>query len=272
MLKRSQLSQGCFLILILHLALPSCLGQPLAAEADYRFGALAWMQRSAEYQLLAKQSYRLALTQLTIGLNDRKWSADEAQLAEGGFENKQPAVILDVDETVLDNTAFNARMLLQGKGFTAAEWNAWCLESKADPVPGALEFINSAQGLGVAVFFITNREDLAKEATIKNLKQLGIKANSENVLTHNPSAGRNGDKVSRRAAVAAAHRIVLLIGDNLGDLCDGVELTDYVRRNEVAKVKSEMLGTRWIVIPNPLYGGWLRALPGGAAALETKSN
>lgn len=246
--------------------------QQINAESDYRYGAITWMQRSAEYRLLTEQTYRYALTQLTTGIKDRKWTADEAQLAEGGYEMKRPAVILDLDETVLDNSAFNARNVVHGQAFTNDLWNAWCKEAKADAIPGSLEFVQAAEGLGVAVFFLTNREDVAKPATIENLKRLGFNANDSNVLTQNKSEGRGDDKLSRRAAVAKEHRIVLLIGDSMGDLCDGMDIKDFKSRNAVASQKTQMLGTRWIMLPNPVYGGWQRALPKGAAALETKEN
>lgn len=228
------------------------------------------MQRSAEYRFLTEQTYRYALTQVTAGLHDRKWSADEAQIAAGGFEDKKPAVILDLDETVLDNSAFNARNVIHSQTFSSEIWNAWCLEGKADAIPGALDFVKSAEGLGVTVFFLTNREDIAKQATIDNLNRLGFTATHANVLTQNKNEGRGDDKLSRRAAVANDYRIILLIGDSMGDLCDGMDVKEFVKRNEIASQKTRMLGTRWIVLPNPVYGGWQRAIPKGAAALETK--
>ncbi|MFO0939488.1 MAG: HAD family acid phosphatase [Pirellulales bacterium] len=249
-----------------------CTAQQINPESDYRFGAIAWMQRSAEYRVLTEQTYRYALTQLTTGIKDRKWTADEAQLAEGGYELKKPAVILDLDETVLDNSAFNARNVVHGQAFTNDIWNAWCNEAKADAIPGSLEFVQAAEGLGVTVFFLTNREDVAKPATIENLKRLGFNASESNVLTQNKNDGRPDDKLSRRAAVAKEHRIVLLIGDSMGDLCDGMDIKDFKARNTLATQKTQMLGTRWIILPNPVYGGWQRAIPKGVAALETKEN
>lgn len=244
--------------------------QPLRVESDYRFGAVTWMQRSAEYRLLTEQTYRYALYQLTVGVHDRNWSADELQVDSGDFRDKPPAIILDLDETVLDNSAYNARNILNSKSFTTESWNAWCKEAKADAIPGALDFVRGAAGLGVKVFYITNREDVVKQETIDNLIQLGFPADSDSVLTQNKKAGRGDDKLTRRAAVAETHRIVLLLGDSMGDLCDGMDVKDYQQRNTVAAEKTRFLGTRWIVLPNPAYGGWQRALPKGAASLETK--
>ncbi|MEM6777382.1 MAG: HAD family acid phosphatase [Planctomycetota bacterium] len=258
--------------LVLAALLTSVIAGGLSAQdvdlrADDRFGALAWIQNSAEYRLLTEQTYRAAMTQLLVGLHDPNWSADEVQLSNGGFQSKQPAVILDCDETVLDNSAYNARNIVEGKPYSTDSWNAWCQEGQAGAVPGSLEFVTAASGLGVSVFFVTNRRDVVKQATIKNLNDLGFSANEENVLTKNEEMGRAGDKVSRRAMVAADHRIVLMIGDNMGDLCSGMDTLDSDERNRIAKEKRALLGSRWIMLPNPVYGGWQRALPSGQDAL-----
>jgi acid phosphatase len=132
-----------------------------------------------------------------------------------------------------------------------------------------LEFVQAAEGLGVKVFYVTNRSDVVKEATIKNLNQLGFKADDSNVLTKNDELGRGDDKVSRRAMVAENYRIVLLIGDSMSDLCSGMDASSTQQRNEVATKKIAMLGTRWIMMPNPVYGGWERLIPKDETAFDT---
>jgi len=138
------------------------------------------------------------------------------------------------------------------------------------PIPGAKEFLSKANALGVKVFFVTNRRDEVKQATIQNLNalDLGVPASADNVLTRNDDQGRAGDKLSRRAMVAKDFRIVLLIGDNLSDLCDGVEIQDLEARNEVAAKKEALLGSRWIVMPNPVYGSWERSIPAQTKGLR----
>ena len=249
-----------------------CCGQAPVVDVkkDARFNSVAWVQNSAEFKLLTQQTYRMALSQLYVGLHDPNWSADEIQLAAGDFADKTPAIILDVDETVMDNSAFNARSVARGQQYTTETWNAWCNERKADAIPGALAFINAAKGLGVKVFYVTNRRDEVKPATIDNLNQLGFTADENNVMTQNPKDNRDGRKKTRRAMIAKDHRIVLLIGDNLSDMCLDLDIRDGVERNRIAAEKANMLGTRWIVIPNPVYGQWERALPEGVDALKTK--
>lgn len=252
------------------MGLSTACGQEINPEADPRYSAVTWMQNSAEYQQLTRQTYRFALAQLALGAQDRNWTADEYQIRDGGFAHKPPAVILDVDETVLDNSFYNARNIARGTGHTLQNWHAWCREEKAEAIPGALEFVRGAEGLCVKVFFLTNREDEVKEHTIRNLRSLGFSASEENVLTKNEDAGRGDDKLSRRAAVAKDYRIVLLIGDSMSDLCEGMDVTNAKRRNQIAAEKIDLLGSRWIMLPNPSYGSWQRALPKGGKALETK--
>ncbi|MEM9943680.1 MAG: 5'-nucleotidase, lipoprotein e(P4) family [Planctomycetota bacterium] len=254
------------------LATPTLAQQiPVDVENDPRYNSVCWVQNSAEYRALTTQIYRMAFTQFCIGLKDPYWSADEIQLSEGNFEQKKPAVILDVDETVLDNSPYNARNIELNLKYTTESWTAWCQEEKAGPVPGAVEFVRAVEGLGAEIFYVTNRQDDVRQSTLNNLKKLGFPVKDNHLLTKNSKKGRGGDKLSRRALVCKDHRVVLLIGDNLSDLFSGMEDSNTEQRNQVAKRKVRMLGSRWIVLPNPVYGSWERALPDGKEALITKS-
>ncbi|QDT10395.1 5'-nucleotidase, lipoprotein e(P4) family [Planctomycetes bacterium K23_9] len=235
---------------------------------DARFNSVAYVQNAAEFRLACEQAYQLALLQLRQGLLDVRWTADEVQIVDGGFQAKPPAVILDVDETVLDNSAFNARNILSGKPYAMSTWNAWCNESKAGVIPGSLEFVRAAKRLGVEVFYITNRRDEVKPATLENLQRWGFPVTEHTLMTQNSKDNRDGRKTTRRAAVAKDYRIVLLVGDNLSDMCTEVEVRDTQQRNDVARTKTAVLGSRWILIPNPVYGAWERALPKDATALN----
>ena len=255
-------------MLLLFIAPTQTFGQETQVNADARYGALTWVQNSAEYRLLTEQIYRGAVLQLQRGLQDPNWSADEVQLAEANYHQKTPAVILDCDETVLDNSAFNARNIADGTQYATEAWNEWCKEEKATAIAGALAFVQTAQRLGVRIFYVTNRRDVVKPATINNLRRLGFPANAKNVLTKNPDQGRADDKISRRAMVAKKHRIVLLIGDSMSDLCSGMDGDNLEERNQRALQKRQLLGSRWIILPNPVYGGWQNSLPEGSKALK----
>lgn len=242
----------------------------------WRYNSVAWYQNSAEFQLAAKQAYRLAKSTLEEGLDDSDWTADIPQLEQGGFAEKNPAVILDIDETVLDNSAYQARLVVDSSPeksaeFDPAKWTAWVKEEQALPIPGSLDFVLHARRRGASVFFVTNRTEDEKESTIRNLTKYGFPARADNVLCTSPQ--HPSDKTSRRALIAVNHRIVLMIGDNMSDLCDGVKVNDQSKRNRVAEQRSEWLGSRWIILPNPMYGGWedpLKQLADPKQALRTQ--
>ncbi len=236
---------------------------------DGRYHAVAWIQNAAEYRLAVRQAYRLAAIQLERGLADPTWTADRRQHEQGGIENKPPAVILDVDQSVLDNSAFDARCIVDGTTFSTAAWNAWVGEQQATALPGALPFVKHAEGRGAKIFFITNRTDDIKRPTIRNLIELGFPATADTVLTRNDEDGRPGDKASRRAMVAAGHRVVLIIGDDMNDFCSGMRGEDGARRNARGARLEKLLGERWVLLPNPVYGGWEKALGDRRAALRT---
>ncbi len=274
-LKLASLAKGTavgFFLAVLITARPlPTLGQTTDLLQDRRFDALTWVQNSAEYRMLTEQTFRLALHPLITALDDATITADEAQLTAGNFADKPPAIILDCDETVLDNSAYNARNILKKESYSTETWNAWCLEVQAEAIPGSLEFVTRAKALGADIFFITNRRDVVKNATVENLKKLGFPATAENVLTKNKELGRGDDKISRRAMVAKNHRIVMLIGDSMSDLCSGLNVTETIQRNQTGNQKFQQLGSRWIMLPNPVYGGWQQALPEDKHALKLKS-
>ena len=248
------------LLLVLLVSVAGCRIREADVEADRRYNAVAWTQNSAEYCMAARQAYRWARLQLARGLSDPAWTADLVQRGAGEYENRAPAVILDVDETVLDNAAYSARGIVQGETYDLESWNAWALEEKATATPGALDFVKYARSRNVHVFYVTNRRDEVKQATISNLRALGFPVGENLVLTRNDDDGRPGDKISRRASVAEDHRILLLIGDNMGDFCAGMDTTNQQQRNQLAAEREALLGRRWIILPNPMYGGWEPAL------------
>ena len=115
--------------------------------------AILWVQTSTEYQANSVQTYRFA--RFLKGLKDPHWTAAIEQ--NGNFEMLPSAVILDLDETVLDNSAFETRRMLNGESYTQQGWLKWVDERRAGLVPGAMEFLQFAHANGVAPLYITNR-------------------------------------------------------------------------------------------------------------------
>jgi 5'-nucleotidase (lipoprotein e(P4) family) len=264
-----------FVRLFVSLALVGCVAAatPLVAEDPKKppetssyLMSLLWTQTAAEHEALCEQAYALARQQLCVALHDRCWTADVDQRAAGGYACKPPAVILDIDETVLDNAPYNAELTLEHLAggapdeFDQARWYGWTSTPRARGLPGAIPFLQFARGRGVAVWFVTNREDKEAAATLENLAQLGFPTRAENLLTKNEAAGRPSEKRSRRAHVAAGHRILLLLGDDLGDFVPGAKSASLAERAQAIAAQRAWLGTRWIFLPNPIYGSWTRSL------------
>lgn len=245
-----------YLLLIILAFLASTQSCRSPQAGDEKLDGTLWAQTSPEYRMVAKQSYVLAGKNLELSLNQPDWTAAIEQ--EESFSNLPPAVILDVDETVLDNSAFQARLIKSNSEYSVDNWNAWVNEEKAGAIPGALEFVKTCKGLGVKVFYVTNRGAAVEEATRRNLELLGfpIDQDIDVVLTRNEKDNWGSDKTTRRAYLAKNYRVLLLLGDDLNDFVSEVRRQGSQDRLNTAMNYSEYWGTKWIVLPNPFYGSW----------------
>ena len=221
--------------------------------------SLVWFRTSVEYRATALQAYRLAALMLDRALADGTWTAALEQT--GDFGSKPPAVILDVDETVLDNSESQERDVRDGTAYSEARWAVWCNERRAVPIPGALEFTRAAAAKGVAVFYVTNRDRALEQATRDNLAKFGFPLDPvrDTVFTRaeRPEWAAS-EKSSRRSRVAQDFRVLLLIGDDFGDFVAGARGT-LAERRALVEAHAAMWGLKWIALPNPMYGSWKTA-------------
>lgn len=224
--------------------------QAQTADNDYQIGATLWMQKAAEYRALCYQAFNWA--RLTIDLDEKT----RKKLPKA--ERRAPrAVIVDVDETVLDNSPAQAFGIKNNRAFNPTDWYAWGEMRKARAIPGAVEFANYARSKGVRIFYISNRDEVQKQATIDNLKAVGFPdISAENVLLRTTESA----KEPRRQLVAKNYRTVLLMGDNLNDFATAFERKTVAERfAETDRVK-ELWGNKFIVLPNAMYGEWEGAI------------
>lgn len=273
-------------ISLLALALCACKPQPPAettaasADADPQslpaatasvpahdnLNAVLWMQRSAEYRALGEMVFHAAAKQLDEALAEENWDA----LAPGERDNAEaiaglpPAVIMDVDETVLDNSPYQARLIIDGAEYNEVTWDAWVAEKKAEPVPGVVDFARAAAARGVTILYLSNRAEHLQAATLANLRDKGLPVKDDSVFlglgTVLPGCEQNGsEKNCRRRLAGRDYRVLMQFGDQLGDFAEIVANTPEGRGTVQAEY-ADWFGERWWMLANPTYGSWEPAM------------
>ena len=217
------------------------------ADNEYQAGAILWTQTSGEARALAYQAFNLAKMVLDQDLRLKRRTG------------QRRAVVVDVDETVLDNSRYQATLLKNRQPYESNTWTDWVKLEQAEAIPGAVEFLRYASSRGVRVFYVTNRKQVEKEATAANLKKLGFPDVSDQTLLVRTDA-QSSSKEPRRQTVGSHFRIVLLMGDNLNDFAEVFERGKTVAdRLAAVEQNKNQFGTRFIVLPNVMYGDWENA-------------
>ncbi|AZI25349.1 5'-nucleotidase, lipoprotein e(P4) family [Pedobacter sp. G11] len=209
---------------------------------DYT-NAVLWQQTSGEYRALCFQAYNFA----RLSLKEALW-ADTSK--------KPNCVIVDIDETVLDNSPFQGHEIKKGLSYNPVDWTEWTNLSKADTVPGALAFLKFAASKNIETFYLSNRDEKDYAATLKNLQAFGFPyANDAHLLV---SKGTS-NKEPRRQKIAQTHNILMLCGDNLSDFSNVFYREEKNTFDQVNK-NQNLFGVKFIVLPNPMYGDWEKPL------------
>lgn len=240
---------------------------PLAAQEavpqNDLLNATAWMETSVEYKATVTQLFKLAKMQLDEALADKSWTAVPDKQA-AGFDALPVAIVSDLDETLMDNGDYEVSLVARGVSYTSKEWTTYVNGKTSTAVPGALEFLTYAASKGVKIFYVSNRKNIEKEATVANLKALGFPMgdNVDTVLLRGDKEEWGSAKEIRIAYVAKDYRVALLMGDNLGDFTDKAD-GSMEEREAAYEAAADRWGTSWIMFPNPEYGSWESALFGG---------
>lgn len=210
-------------------------------QQDY-VNAVLWQQRAGEYRALCFQAYNYAHISLDRAKKKRS--------------KKPKCIIVDIDETLLDNSPQSGQAILSKKGFDLAEWKRWTEMATADTVPGACSFLKYAASKKIEVFYISNRDQSEVSATIRNLKKFGFPDVDKDHLLFRDSTS---NKEPRRKQVTATHHIIMLVGDNLSDFS-----TVFYQENKDTRTLvdqfAKQFGTTFIMLPNPMYGDWEQSL------------
>lgn len=228
-----------------------------------------WVRTAAEFEALSLQAYRAASDDLSRFVADTSWSALPGQKDAAALP---PAIITDVDETLVSNVEFQVTLVPPFKNSDLDDWNN---ANKARPIPGAVEFLREAQAAGVTIFFVTNRPCEKKPGvsdpcpqkavTLQDLIEVGIDATNEYLMLSNEQPDWDREKLVRRNLIAETHRVIMLLGDDLGDFIDCSRAKALTPCSDGATIASRAESVRdyaaywgegWYVLPNPMHGSW----------------
>jgi len=218
--------------------------------------AVLWMQRSVEYKANSRSIFALAKMRLDQALADKSWTGAPAEQT-GAYQDLPPALILDLDETLIDNSRFQAWMLMNDKVFTGPVWTQFVNSGVSEEIPGALDFLKYADSKGVKLFYVSNRTAEEEAGTRKNLERLGFTmgGNVDPFLMTRKKPDWGSAKGTRRAFVAKDYRVLLMLGDNLSDFTDAYRGSE-ADRLKVYEDNKARWGREWIMLANPAYGSF----------------
>lgn len=261
--------------------------------------AVLWHQAAPEYLAATRTVFGNAQMRLDQALADPGWSA---LIGQGDNNTALPAataIILDIDETVLNNSPLYARQV-EDPGYPLGPgWGTWTDEANAEALAGAVDFIRYAVSKGVTVFFVSNRSCTQDDATLKNLQAQGFPP--EVILLSRNTGYKDPDQVDscpdmeayaekefgiskprwvsaksyRRRTIAQKYRVLLQFGDSQGDFYSPVPAPDAPdaerrrlelghltpdERKRIYRDYGQFFKDRWFALPNPMYGNWQSSL------------
>ena len=243
------------LVLIFSAAAPAGVRAQDAPPNDL-LNAVLWMQRAVEYKAASLGAFALARIRLDQALADTSWTGAPKEQGSA-YQSLPPAIIVDVDETIVDNSKYQAWMTMKGTSFDPKTWTAFVNSVTSEAIPGALEFLQYAESKGVKIFYVSNRTKEEEEGTRKNLLKLGFPIDSgvDVMLMARKQPDWGSAKGTRRAFVAKSYRVLLNLGDNFGDFVDEYRGSEADRLKVYEEHKARW-GREWIMLSNPSYGSF----------------
>lgn len=245
--------------ILLAAALPAVAADAAPVPQNDDLDAVLWDQTSVEAKGADIGAYALGQLRLDQALADKNWTAATEQT--GDYQNLPPAIILDVDDTVLNTSAYQAWTVVNGTSYGGKTWDAYVHAEKDVPIPGAIDFLKYAASKGVAIFYVTNRTEPQEAPTVEEMTKMGFPmgdGKTDTFLASGEQPDWKSAKGNRRAFIAKNYRIVLLFGDNMGDFTDDYN-GSVAQRDAVFAKDATHWGHDWIVISNPTYGSFQSA-------------
>jgi len=242
-------------LILLVVLLSACSGlKTIAPDSEQMVMGTLWFQHSAEMRAIYYQAFNMAELRVNQSLEN--------------YQGEKPlAVVVDIDETMLDNSPVEGRNIMEGERYSTERWMNWTAIASAEPLPGSKEFADFLEGAGVELFYISNRSVKELDVTIENLIKHDFPyADVNHVFLKTDTSS----KKARRANLSSTHEITLLIGDNLGDFSEVFEdRSDRLGKGMVDRYKKDF-GSRFIILPNPMYGSWTSAIYGSTSKLSPR--
>ncbi len=194
-----------------------------------------WCQRSAEMRAISYQTFNMA--KMVFDLDMQK-----------GPSSKPRAVVMDVDETLLDNSPYEAGVIGKDYGYPRG-WDEWVYSARAEARPGAVEFLRYVREKGGDVYYLSNRKAEFRHATVSNLRRLGFpQVDDDHLFLRSITY----DKIPRKKRISSDHNIVVMIGDNINDFDDIFRDKEMNARMAAVDLMKDHFGTKFIVLPNPI--------------------
>ena len=220
--------------------------------------ATLWDQTSVEFKGVTIGEYALGQMRLDQALADKTWTSAEEQT--GDFSSLPPAIIFDVDDTLVNTSAYQAWTVVNGTSYSGKTWGPYVAAEKDVAIPGAVEMAKYADSKGVKVFYVTNRTADQEAPTKEEMTKMGFPdgGSVDTYLMSKEQPDWGSAKGTRRAFIAKNYRILLLFGDNMGDFTDKFN-GSVADRDKVYVADMAHWGHDWIVIPNPTYGSFQSA-------------
>ncbi|MEA9390598.1 5'-nucleotidase, lipoprotein e(P4) family [Acerihabitans sp. TG2] len=209
--------------------------------AEQTVASVDWMQKSGEFNALSYQAFNTAEMAFT-----------QAKTVPG----RQKAVVVDLDETMIDNSAYAGWQIKHHQQFSDATWSQWTHARQAKALPGAVAFSHYVIEHGGRIFYVSNRNQADFDATVANLKALGFADVGPQTVLLKP-AGGSSNKTERFSQVKKqGYHIVVYAGDNLNDFSGETYHKLNAQRRDFVNQHHEEFGHKYIVLPNPSYGDW----------------
>lgn len=227
-------------------ALSGCATNQLSAGyqlEEQNVSAINWMQQSGEYDALAYQAF-----------NGARQAFDAAKPTKG----RRKAVIVDLDETMIDNTAYAGWRVKQGAPYTEKTWARWMAAEQARPIAGAVEFARHVNSNGGTMFYVTNRDVKSYAPTAANIRKLGFPGVSAKTLLLN--SGQSNKQGRFDSIKAEGYEVVVYVGDNLNDFGTATYHKSNQQRRAFVEASREAFGTKYFMLPNPSYGDWISGM------------